>query len=266
MTISIKHKFTNPKADGGDATIVRPTNWNDEHDLTLATDKLLGRATAGTGAVEEITCTAAGRALLDDVDAAAQRTTLGALAAGAVTTSGLTQNTDRLLGRTTASSGAIEEISTGAGLALNSTVLSLIGPVFSVHKNSVDQTGVADNVYTKITFSTERFDTNNNFSTANSRFTPTVAGYYFFTGTVFMSTSTMFDSYIAVYKNGTVYAEGNYNYDISSDAAAVLSTIIYMNGSTDYVELWATINGSGTGTINGNPQYTHFSGCFLRGT
>lgn len=41
------------------------------------TDRLLGRSTAGAGDVEEITCTAAGRALLDDVDAAAQRTTLG---------------------------------------------------------------------------------------------------------------------------------------------------------------------------------------------
>jgi hypothetical protein len=42
-----------------------------------ATDKLLGRSTAGAGVVEEIPLTAAGRALLDDADAAAQRTTLG---------------------------------------------------------------------------------------------------------------------------------------------------------------------------------------------
>lgn len=47
-----------------------------------ATDKLLGRSTAGAGDVEEIACTAAGRALLDDADAAAQRTTLGVDAAG----------------------------------------------------------------------------------------------------------------------------------------------------------------------------------------
>lgn len=42
-----------------------------------ATDKVLGRVSAGAGAVEEITCTAAGRALIDDANAAAQRTTLG---------------------------------------------------------------------------------------------------------------------------------------------------------------------------------------------
>lgn len=42
-----------------------------------ATDKVLGRSSVGAGDVEEIACTAAGRALLDDASAAAQRTTLG---------------------------------------------------------------------------------------------------------------------------------------------------------------------------------------------
>ena len=42
-----------------------------------ATDKLAGRLTAGAGAGEEIACTAAGRALLDDANAAAQIATLG---------------------------------------------------------------------------------------------------------------------------------------------------------------------------------------------
>lgn len=42
-----------------------------------ATDRLLGRSSVGAGDVEEIVCTAAGRAILDDADAAAQRTTLG---------------------------------------------------------------------------------------------------------------------------------------------------------------------------------------------
>ena len=42
-----------------------------------ATDRILGRSSAGSGVVQEIICTAAGRALIDDADAAAQRTTLG---------------------------------------------------------------------------------------------------------------------------------------------------------------------------------------------
>lgn len=43
-----------------------------------ATDKLLGRSTAGAGVIEEITCTSFARSILDDVDAAAVRTTIGA--------------------------------------------------------------------------------------------------------------------------------------------------------------------------------------------
>lgn len=127
-----------------------------------ATDKLLGRSTAGAGDVEEITCTAAGRALLDDADAATQRTTLGlgTLATQSGTFSGTSsgintgdqtisltgdvtgsgtgsfaatiandavtyakmQNvsaTDKLLGRSTAGAGDVEEIAcTAAGRAL----------------------------------------------------------------------------------------------------------------------------------------------------
>jgi hypothetical protein len=41
-----------------------------------ATDRILGRSSAGAGSIEEITCTASGRALLDDASAGAQVTTL----------------------------------------------------------------------------------------------------------------------------------------------------------------------------------------------
>lgn len=54
MAISLKHAFTSGKADGPDSTLVQPSNWNAEHTLTLATNRLVGRTTAGTGAAEEI--------------------------------------------------------------------------------------------------------------------------------------------------------------------------------------------------------------------
>jgi hypothetical protein len=53
----------------------------------MATNKLLGRASAGSGVIEEIDLTPAGRALLDDVDASAQRTTLGLGTAATANTS-----------------------------------------------------------------------------------------------------------------------------------------------------------------------------------
>jgi hypothetical protein len=54
MTVSLKHTFQSAKSDSSDVTIVQPSNWNEEHELTLATNKVLGRATAGTGAAEEL--------------------------------------------------------------------------------------------------------------------------------------------------------------------------------------------------------------------
>jgi hypothetical protein len=54
MTVSLKHTFQSAKPDGTDASLVQPSNWNAEHELTIATNKLLGRATAGTGAAEEL--------------------------------------------------------------------------------------------------------------------------------------------------------------------------------------------------------------------
>lgn len=101
-----------------------------------ATDRLLGRSTAGAGIIEEITCTAAGRALLDDADAAAQRTTLslGGLAlqnfiddsdipADTVQFSKMQNITaDRLLGRDTAGTGDIEQLTVGGGVEFTGSV------------------------------------------------------------------------------------------------------------------------------------------------
>lgn len=52
-----------------------------------AADRILGRDSSGAGVVQELTCTAAGRALIDDTDAAAQRATLG-LGTAATTSAG----------------------------------------------------------------------------------------------------------------------------------------------------------------------------------
>lgn len=133
--MAIKHAFTSAKADGGDTTLVQPSNWNANHTIDAATityaqiqnvsatDKLLGRSTAGAGSIEEIALTAAGRALIDDADAAAQRTTLGlGTMATAASTDYLLLTGGAITGATTVSvnsaSNALRITQLGAGNSL----------------------------------------------------------------------------------------------------------------------------------------------------
>lgn len=110
-----------------------------------ATDKILGRATAGAGTVEEITCTSQARQLLDDTSFATMRGTLqlGTLATlNAVDLSSPSQVSNRLpytnlpsavaasrlMGRGSASgAGDFQEISLGSGLTMTGTTLSATG-------------------------------------------------------------------------------------------------------------------------------------------
>lgn len=54
MAVSLKHKFVSAKSDGGDTSLVRPSNWNEEHDLVVGANKLLGRYDAADGAAQEV--------------------------------------------------------------------------------------------------------------------------------------------------------------------------------------------------------------------
>lgn len=55
MTTTVKHPFESAKADGPDSTLVKPSDWNNDHDM--ASDSagfVLGRDTSGSGAIQEL--------------------------------------------------------------------------------------------------------------------------------------------------------------------------------------------------------------------
>lgn len=140
------------------------------------------------------------------------------------------------------------------------------GPAFRVYLSG-NQT-VTNQVNTKVQLNTEVFDTANCFdSTTNYRFTPNVAGYYQFNVTQGgAATSSLSYNFIQIWKNGasdsiTVY--GPYN---TPNSYGALSTLIYMNGTTDYVELYAQLSGTGTLNVVGGATSasTYMSGCLVR--
>ncbi len=94
---------------------------------------------------------------------------------------------------------------------------------------------------TLVVFGTEAFDTNSNF--ASNRFTPTVAGKYYVYSSLSMQAVdyTMYNTISKIYKNGSNYKSSPVITNNSALYATpiTLSAIIDMNGSSDYVEMYA---------------------------
>jgi hypothetical protein len=135
-------------------------------------------------------------------------------------------------------------------------------PAFSAYQGTGQV--LTSGVYTKIALNTERFDTNNNFdSTTNYRFTPTVTGYYQINYELYAITTSTITTFIGmIYKNGGVYEYGVLNY-INSAQACSASSLVYMNGSTDYLELYISVAGAGTLTASATSGATNYMSGYL---
>ena len=129
-------------------------------------------------------------------------------------------------------------------------------PAFSAYPSS--NQSVTSATFTKILFQTELFDTNNYF--LNSTFTPLIAGYYQINAYLSPNT-TVTRGLVTLYKNGSRVA-------IFADIPSAMntnggSTLIYMNGTTDYVEVYGYLVGVSP-EMNGASDGTYFSGCLVR--
>ena len=112
---------------------------------------------------------------------------------------------------------------------------------------------LSQTTWTKINFNTETFDTDGNYDhSSNYRFTPTTAGKYFFYAKSDLDASGYLDmrsADISFYKNGSrqIYTNSRFfQGDNTSNAGTVaspfVSAIFTLNGSSDYVEVYAKIN------------------------
>lgn len=146
-------------------------------------------------------------------------------------------------------SGAVVQADIASGVAGT-------GPAFSAYPSGTQT--FTSGTTTKVNFDTEEWDTNNNF--ASSRFTPTVAGYYqinaYMTAIYPGGESALF-----IYKNGAqartlLDIQGAYLYMLAG------SSVIYCNGSTDYIEIYVYMQNGAT-NYSGIGR-TNFSGSMIR--
>jgi len=154
----------------------------------------------------------------------------------------------------TPSTGTVTQASLATGVAGT-------GPAFSAHAGSPQNT--TSNVYTKVLFPNEEFDTNNNF--ASSTFTPTVAGYYQLNVSVSVNGAPTRYA-IQLYKNGSAYKMLT---DITCGSGTTPnaisgSALVYLNGSTDFVEVFGSQTGATGFFSNSTTVFTWFNGFLAR--
>ena len=146
--------------------------------------------------------------------------------------------------------------STAITIAAQSGTLNVGGPAFSATQTSAQT--LPSNANAKLEFQTKEFDTANCYNNSTYRFTPNVAGYY----QVNISAGGWASGSYAqlwVWKNGGQFKAVS----IISGAVQVNGTaLIYLNGTTDYIEGYIYIqSGQSTG---GSSTQTYFQAYLAR--
>ena len=122
-------------------------------------------------------------------------------------------------------------------------------------------------VLRQLPFATEDWDTNSNYdNTTNYRFTPTVAGYYQVNIKIQLdNTGSGGETYTALYKNGSLHKRVGFTPNIAStQRSPVGSILVYLNGSTDYVEAYVFQNTGGSVPLNGTSEFNYFQAFLVR--
>jgi hypothetical protein len=138
-------------------------------------------------------------------------------------------------------------------------------PAFSAYMGS--DTSIANATFTKIPANTEEFDTNSYYdSSTNYRFTPLIAGYYQVSGNALIGAPISGVVVVSIYKNGSSFKTGS---EVPFTATAnyitgIVSALIYLNGSTDYVELYAYQSSGSTQTLFASSAINYFQAVMVR--
>lgn len=136
-------------------------------------------------------------------------------------------------------------------------------PAFHVTRITSVQ-NVTSSTTTKIEFNSTVFDTNSFWDGSNFRYTPQIAGYYYFFSTVYCQGTGITSIESFLYKNGSVAVSGPFIVSSSQNnlITAPVQSVIYLNGTSDYVEAYGFSNGTSPRFLN--DAATLFSGYLVR--
>ena len=136
-------------------------------------------------------------------------------------------------------------------------------PAFSYYASTNAQS-ITSGAFTKITFTSQEFDTTSGAMFSSSRFTPTIAGYYQIDACVGLSSSALGICLVTIFKNGNRFKDGAIIPN-SGGANCPASALIYFNGSTDYAEIFLYQSSGSTLTVSVNAGSAgFFQGALVR--
>tara|TARA_X000001316_G_C921997_1_gene36710 strand:- start:627 stop:1196 length:570 start_codon:yes stop_codon:yes gene_type:complete len=161
-------------------------------------------------------------------------------------------------------SGDTFTIPSGVTLTNNGTVTGIGGtntPAFEAKLSLVQS--IPDNTGTIVQFDTEEFDTDSAYNTSTYQFTPQTAGKYYVYLSIACNAGADFelaDNYAMIVKNGTNIKISHFNYAgyRIRFSTAVVSAVVDLNGSTDYIS--ARVQGAdSSGNLSlGRNEYSTF--------
>jgi len=132
-------------------------------------------------------------------------------------------------------------------------------PAFMAFQDNSTTQSISNATWTEVTiYDTELFDTDSAFDTSNCRFTPQVAGKYFFTAQIYIQggAAAGFNAIIIAKNGGISGASTNELFWQSTLAVGVndfrIQGILTMNGTSDYVSVFINQQTGGSKTIGGS--------------
>jgi hypothetical protein len=166
----------------------------------------------------------------------------------------------RLLGRSTAGTGAAELITAGAGLSIAGGSLIHAPVGFSAYLYS-NQTGVTTGTFVKVRFGAENFDIGSYYDNAtNYEYKPLRAGIYLVTCHLTLNTTVPSARLIAsLYKNGSSYER---LYDGPSFSGSG-SALVAMDGASDYLNVYVYQTFDASGQLEHGSPYTAFAAWWM---
>ena len=136
------------------------------------------------------------------------------------------------------------------------------GPAFRAFLSSGQN--ITTSVRTKVTLNSTTFDTTSSFNTTTNRYTPSVAGYYFVTASAAMTGGTLSAIVVGIWKSGSEVTNTAFLGAPGSGSTYGATDLIYMNGTTDYLELYVEINATGTPAVSAGTTLTYLTGVLVR--